>query len=331
MMLTVRLVFLTIAVLYGLAAADGYALRTVREGDTLAAIAGRYNISLEALMAFNDLDSTLLHPGQLLRIPYVEALGGRADLAPAPPPGFRRHTLASGETLSDVADDFGVTLVALVGANPDLSSLDLLPVGVELLIPPVGSEGLVYTLAPGESLVEVLGRFGLSPIELARTNSIRSPEDVRAGMMVYLPGVPPTGALERLAKVRELEQLYRWPVHGRITSYFGRRSLGMGTARFHQGLDVAAPYGTAVRAARSGTVTFAGWSGAYGYLVRIRHAGNEETWYAHHSEVLVETGQYVKQEQVIGRIGSTGLSTGPHLHFEIHEQGRPVDPLSHLN
>lgn len=313
-----------------LAEGNGYALRVVQEGDTLGEIADRYGIGLEALMSFNGLESTVLHPGQLLRIPYLDARGGQAGPAPAPPPGFRRHILAQGETLTEVVERYGISLGALVGANPDLSSLDLLPVGVELLIPPAGVEGLIVTLWPEESLGALIAEYAVSPIAVARANNIREPADVQPGMMVFLPGVPPTVALERLARVREEERRYRWPVHGRITSYFGRRSLGMGTSGFHRGLDVAAPYGTAVHAARSGTVVFAGWSGSYGYLIKIRHPGNEETWYAHHSRILVEVGQYVRQGDRIGALGSTGLSTGPHLHFELHEQGRAVDPLSRL-
>ena len=105
----------------------------------------------------------------------------------------------------------------------------------------------------------------------------------------------------------------------------------MGTSSFHRGIDVAAPWGTPVVAARSGTVTFAGWSTqGYGNLIKVRHAGNDETWYAHFSSVAVNVGQQVRQGQTIGYVGSTGLSTGPHLHFELYEAGRAVDPLSLL-
>jgi len=131
--------------------------------------------------------------------------------------------------------------------------------------------------------------------------------------------------------VRERENTYIWPVHGRLTSFFGPRRLGMGTSNFHSGLDIAAPTGTPVVAARAGTVTFAGWSNrGFGNLVKIRHAGGAETWYAHFSRILATVGQQVRQGEVVGRIGSTGISTGPHLHFEVHEDGRPHDPLRFL-
>lgn len=326
------LVFLLIGLVVSQAPASGggHALRTVQPGETLAEIASRYDIPVDALMEANGLEDALLQPGQRLTVPLQEPTGGAADTAPEPPPSFLRHVLAPGETLSEVVDRYGIGMDALVGANPDLSSLDRLPVGVELLIPP--REGLLATLEPGDDLASLVRRHGADPVEVLRANGIESPAQVRAGMLVFLPGVEPTRALERLAEVRERENRYVWPVHGRITSYYGRRNLGMGTANFHQGVDVAAPIGTAIVAARSGTVTFAGWSNAgYGYLVRIRHAGNEESYYAHQSEMYVSVGQHVRQGDVIGRIGSTGLSTGPHLHFEIRRAGRAHDPLGELN
>jgi murein DD-endopeptidase MepM/ murein hydrolase activator NlpD len=309
--------------------AEGYALRTVETGDTVGTIAQRYGVSSEALLSFNGLESALIHPGDILKVPYVVARGGVSEPAPEPPPGFREHVLQPGEALSKVAARYGITLTALVGANPDLSSLDLLPTGVELLIPP--GEGLVVTLGEVGELQALLSEHDVKPLDVARANDIRGIADLRAGMMLFLPGVEPQAALERLARVREEENRYIWPLHGRITSYFGRRNLGMGTSSFHRGVDVAAPTGTPIVAARSGTVVFAGWStSGYGYLVRIRHQGGDETWYGHHSSVLVSVGESVRQGETIGLVGSTGISTGPHLHFELHEGGSAVDPLGHL-
>ena len=309
--------------------ADGYALRTVRPGDVIGGVASRYGITVDALLEANDLDSETIHPGTVLRVPLGEATGGYVELAPEPPPGFRRHVLAPNETLSEITDHYGITMEALVGANPDLSSLDRLPIGVELLIPP--GEGLVVGWNHGDDLAELVRHHGADPVDVLRANRIVSPADLEPGMLLFLPGVEPTAALERLATVRDLENRYLWPVHGRISSYYGRRNLGFGTSNFHQGLDVAAPTGTVITSARAGTVTFAGWSGSYGYLVKVRHAGNEETWYAHQSAIHVSVGERVEQGQALGRVGSTGLSTGPHLHFEIRRSGQALDPLGVLN
>lgn len=95
-------------------------------------------------------------------------------------------------------------------------------------------------------------------------------------------------------------------------------------------IDIAAPSGTPVAAARAGTVTFAGRLGSYGNLVRLEHPGGSESWYAHNRELLVAVGERVERGRIIATVGSTGLSTGPHLHFEIRERGRPIDPLTYL-
>jgi murein DD-endopeptidase MepM/ murein hydrolase activator NlpD len=313
-----------------LALAGGYAITTVQSGESLGEIAHRYRISVDTLRDANGLGaSNLIRPGDVLRVPFGEATGGIVEAAPDPPPGFRRHVLASGENLSSIVERYGITIAALVGANPDLSSLDRLPIGVELLIPP--GEGLVVVLHEVRDLADLVARHGADAATVARANGIRSPFDLRPGMLLFLPGVPPSAPLERLARVREEENRYIWPVHGRLTSYFGRRNLGMGTSNFHRGIDVAAPSGTPIVAARAGTVTFAGWSArGYGNLVRIRHAGGAESWYAHASRLLVTVGQYVNQGERIALIGSTGLSTGSHLHFELHVAGSAIDPLGEL-
>ena len=310
-------------------AAESYALRTVVAGDSLGLIAERYGVSVADLMAVNGLEANVIHPGQLLRVPFVAAIGGPANAPAKAPPGFTWHTLGAGETLSSVAANHGVSVEAMVGANPDISSLDRLPLGFELLVPP--EPGLIVTLRSGDSVLDLMAQYEISGPELARANGLVSPFDVVPGMLLFLPAVEPTEALARLQMVREEENRYIWPVQGRLTSYFGPRNLGMGTSSFHRGIDIATGWGTAVGAARAGTVTYAGWSSqGYGNLVKIRHAGGAETWYGHFSSIAVSVGQYVNQGAIIGHIGSTGLSTGPHLHFELYEAGRALDPLGIL-
>lgn len=118
-----------------------------------------------------------------------------------------------------------------------------------------------------------------------------------------------------------------WPARGVLTSGFGRR-----WGRMHKGIDIAGPVGTPIVAAADGIVISAGWNaGGYGNLVRIRHFDGTITLYAHNSKILVRRGDYVTQGQQIAKMGSTGFSTGPHLHFEIHPRGvRPMDPLAFL-
>jgi murein DD-endopeptidase MepM/ murein hydrolase activator NlpD len=125
---------------------------------------------------------------------------------------------------------------------------------------------------------------------------------------------------------------FSWPVTGTITSPFGWRSNPFGGGpEFHQGLDIAAPTGTAVTAAASGTVIMAQWYGGYGNYILIDHGGGYSTGYGHLSAMYVSVGQAVQRGQAIGAVGSTGQSTGPHLHFEVRIAGKPVDPAPRLH
>jgi murein DD-endopeptidase MepM/ murein hydrolase activator NlpD len=116
-----------------------------------------------------------------------------------------------------------------------------------------------------------------------------------------------------------------WPVNGPVTSPFGYR-----WGRLHAGIDIAVPYGTPIHAAAAGTVVLAGWTGGYGNYTCIDHGGGLATCYAHQSSYAVSGGAQVGQGQVIGYVGNTGHSFGPHLHFEVRINGTPVDPLGYL-
>lgn len=119
------------------------------------------------------------------------------------------------------------------------------------------------------------------------------------------------------------------PVHGRLTSGFGRRFHPiLGYVRFHDGMDLAAAAGTPIVAAADGRVVTAGWHGGYGELVQIAHSAGLETSYGHMSRIAASVGQVVRKGEVIGWVGSTGLSTGPHVHFEVTRNGRPVNPAT---
>lgn len=122
-----------------------------------------------------------------------------------------------------------------------------------------------------------------------------------------------------------------WPADGPITSPFGWRIHPIfGTQRFHSGIDIGADYGEPVRAADGGVVLTADWMGGYGKVIIIDHGGGISTLYAHNSELVVGEGQRVYKGQVVARIGSTGYSTGPHLHFEVRQNGSPVSPMGYL-
>jgi murein DD-endopeptidase MepM/ murein hydrolase activator NlpD len=117
-----------------------------------------------------------------------------------------------------------------------------------------------------------------------------------------------------------------WPIRGQVTSGFGRR-----WGRLHAGIDIAAPRGTPIRAARAGRVVFSGWMGGYGNAIIINHGGGMATLYGHQSRRAAKVGDVVKQGQIIGYVGSTGHSTGNHLHFETRINGTPQNPRRYLS
>ncbi|MGQ9872527.1 peptidoglycan DD-metalloendopeptidase family protein [Leptodesmis sp.] len=161
-----------------------------------------------------------------------------------------------------------------------------------------------------------VGSESYDPLVQSRLGKTVSPELPPLGPgNEYLPGAP--GRFEG----------YIWPTRGVLTSGFGWR-----WGRMHKGIDIAGPVGTPIMAAADGVVVTAGWnSGGYGYLVEIQHPDGSLTLYAHNSRILVQVGQQVSQGQQIAEMGSTGYSTGPHLHFEVHPNGRgAVNPMAFL-
>lgn len=149
--------------------------------------------------------------------------------------------------------------------------------------------------------------------------------ELRAAQVAYL-----TAAVEALAELDWGAGGFVAPVEGRVSSSFGWRNVSVNGNRYHGGLDIAAAMGTPVGAARSGVVTRAGWWGTYGNVVVLDHGDGTETRYAHLSAITVRVGQGLRQGDVLGRVGSTGASTGPHLHFEVRFDGRAVDPLPYI-
>src|SRR4029079_2875133 len=119
------------------------------------------------------------------------------------------------------------------------------------------------------------------------------------------------------------------PANGPVTSYFGYRYHPiLHFTRFHAGVDIGAGWGSPIVAAGDGRVVGAGWAGGYGREVQIAHGGGIVSLYGHMSEIVAQPGSLVRRGQLIGYVGSSGLSTGPHLHFEVRQDGAPVNPLS---
>ena len=198
---------------------------------------------------------------------------------------------------------------------------------------------VIHVVAQGQTLWRIARVYGVPMEIIARANGITDPTRIRVGRRLVIPGasrvleVPP--APQPLPPIEtpppgdhrepppETSASWSWPLEGPISSRFGAsRSHGR-----HQGVDITAPEGSSVRAARDGRVVFAGRRGAYGRLVVLEHSGGFSSWYAHNRTLRVRTGQWVQRGTVIARSGHSGNATGPHLHFEIRRQGKPLDPL----
>ena len=197
------------------------------------------------------------------------------------------------------------------GASPEVAAAYLAALATEIDVGEVGpSDGFDLVLGANKQLLYAgLTRFGASSLQLVRWNSgwvdaanAANPAPVESGLMM--------------------------PANGPITSYFGNRYHPiLHFTRFHAGVDIGAAWGSPIVAAADGQVVSAGWAGGYGREVQVAHGAGIVSLYGHMSEIVASPGTYVRRGQLIGYVGSSGLSTGPHLHFEVRQGGQPVNPL----
>jgi len=198
--------------------------------------------------------------------------------------------------------------------------------------------GVFHELKHGETLYSLANRYHIDVDELIEVNGITDPHDLKVGRLIFIPDAdpmaplpPPVAVVDEPAPVLAPTLAARgarfiWPVDsGVLYSGFGIRQ-----GVRHDGIDLGAPEGTSVRSAADGEVIYVGADKAFGNLVIVRHNDRLVTVYAHNQQVTVAIGQRVKSGQVIARLGQTGRSEGPHLHFEVREGSRAVDPLPYL-
>jgi murein DD-endopeptidase MepM/ murein hydrolase activator NlpD len=255
------------------------------------------------------------------------------------------HTVENNESFSSIALKYGVSTDSLINANPNIVP-ERLQLGQKILVSaavPLVSVGIVEkitivekipydvkeqndsTLYKGVKKVLVEGKSGEKQVvyEVAKLNGkikkstvlsqkiLKEPEaEVVAVGTKVKPKTAPTGSLLR-------------PYYGSVSSRFGYRRGGM-----HTGIDYCGNVGDPIKAADGGTVVSSGWGGGYGKIVKISHGNGYETWYAHMSSINVKPGQKVAKGELIGKVGNTGNSTGPHLHFEVRKNGAPQNPSS---
>lgn len=226
------------------------------------------------------------------------------------------YTVREGDTLWKIASLYHVdveTLKAMNGIGED----GLIFAGQTIRIP--DEEKIVYTIKEGETLWRIARHFGVTVEDIVRENDIQDVTRVAAGRELVIPR--PLSVRTALVS-RGLSLNFSWPLKGAITSFFGPRN-----GRMHEGIDVAADTGTPILAAQAGRVTFAGPMGTYGNAVVLDHGRGVSTLYAHANKVLVTAGQEVAKGEPVAEVGSTGRSSGPHLHFEVRVDGRAVNPL----
>ena len=340
-------------------------VHSVSDGETLSQIAERYHISVKSLTVANEIkDPDSLLGGQRLLVPNSES-----DVLATLQEARRLHreeierqkqtklliiakyTVKQGDTLWSIANAFDLDINTLFGCNT-IKNPDFLKPGTVLSVP--NQDGVLYKVKKNDTLDRIAKRVGSYAEAIQTANGLKSGEGLTAGREVFVPGAKPfdetaeesprqqqpakkTGKTKVKVKVPSYtgpvySRSFVWPVVGRINSRFGWRGDPFSGRRrdWHTGLDIKGPTGRPIVASKSGVVTYAGWMSGYGRTVVVDHGGGYTTLYAHCSRLYVRPGSRVKQGQSIASVGSTGRSTGSHLHFEVRVNGRPVNPLKVL-
>lgn len=243
-----------------------------------------------------------------------------------------RYTVKDGENYSSIAHKNNITLGTILSYN-GIKDDPVLQPGQIINIP--NQNGISYTVKKGDSIESIAQEYGISPFAIYDVNNLES-DKLEVNMVLFLPGAIMNQ--EEYAKAAGLESSeFLFPVDAwRVTSTFGWREnpFTKSGKEYHSGLDLANPRGGSghpIKASRSGVVVETIWGNStYGNYITIDHGEGYKTRYGHLKDIKVKNGQYVTQGSVIGIMGSTGRSTGPHVHFEIRINNNPVNPWKFL-
>jgi murein DD-endopeptidase MepM/ murein hydrolase activator NlpD len=244
-------------------------------------------------------------------------------------PQIVEYAVQPGETLEQIADRFGVSIAALVGSNANIvDDLHAVEPGTVLKIV---TNGVLHAVKRGQTLTDIARTYGVLLTEILWANRLEDRKYIYPGEEFFIPGAVTSPFFIYLQMAGGKKSLFAWPVRGVISSEFGPRIHPItGEPDFHQGIDIEVPEGTDVYASCAGKVIIAGRHSGYGLYIVLEHSTGYRTLYGHLSEIGVYRGQFIEGGQRIARSGNTGNSTGPHLHFEILQYGRPLNPLALL-
>lgn len=245
---------------------------------------------------------------------------------------LRFHDIEAGDHFWELKSKAGVNVDTVIGCNPYIKRLAPRIGDIRITINKRGT--LHYVINEGIEFPEILAEFYNVNVSNIVTNNVglsyKTP--IKKGSVVFIPGAKPKQHTKEMYESFIKRKLFVMPTSGwtkgRVFGYYIHPILGV--KKFHSGVDMSADKGTLVFAADKGKVTYAGDAGAYGNLIIIRHKNGYSTRYAHLSKIGVYAGEKVKRREYIGKVGSTGRSTGPHLHFEIRINKEPVDPMKYL-
>lgn len=253
--------------------------------------------------------------------------GIELQLESAPPDEglfYTVYKVRRGDTVSHIAEVYGVSVDSIVTFNR-ITNTRALSIGKLLKIPSMN--GILYDPRQSDTVASIAKAHNISEERIREANGLYD-GDPSPGVALFLPDA----RLSNLA-LREINgDLFRWPIRGWITSWYGwRNDPFTGSRSFHTGVDIGAAQGAAIYAAMEGVVSSVGFNTVSGNYVVISHHSGYTTLYAHLSSSSVRAGQRVTQQSVIGRVGNTGYSTGPHLHFTVSRHGRTINPMTVLN